>query len=128
MRQIDLTQLRDQVDCPACRRQQFDWLYGRQASQSAVLCGRNAVQITPGEAESVDLPALAAKLAGLGRITCNPYLLRLAADGYELTLFADGRAIVGGTDDAATARSVYARFVGHSRPLYAEDVRRAAAC
>ena len=42
----------------------------------------------------------------------NHFLLRLAVDGYELTVFADGRAIIGGTSDPAVARSVYAKYVG----------------
>jgi adenylyltransferase/sulfurtransferase len=33
-------------------------------------------------------------------------------DPYELTVFADGRAIVKGTDDPAMARKIYAQYVG----------------
>jgi hypothetical protein len=33
-------------------------------------------------------------------------------DGHEMTVFADGRAIIKGTDDLALARSMYARYVG----------------
>ena len=40
------------------------------------------------------------------------YLLRFDVDGYELTVFPDGRAIVKGTTDPAVARSVYARYIG----------------
>ena len=42
----------------------------------------------------------------------NPFLLRLAVDDYLLTLFPDGRAIIGGTDDIATARTLYAKYIG----------------
>jgi adenylyltransferase/sulfurtransferase len=42
----------------------------------------------------------------------NEYLVRFSADGKEITIFSDGRAIVNGTDDVAEARSIYARFVG----------------
>ena len=42
----------------------------------------------------------------------NRFLLRATIDGYALTVFADGRAIVGGTDDVTVARSVYAKYVG----------------
>jgi adenylyltransferase/sulfurtransferase len=58
------------------------------------------------------LDELAKRLAGLGRVTRNPFLLRLKVDTYELTLFPDGRAIVQGTDDPAVARTVYAKYVG----------------
>jgi adenylyltransferase/sulfurtransferase len=33
-------------------------------------------------------------------------------DGHEMTVFADGRAIIKGTTDLAVARSLYARYVG----------------
>jgi hypothetical protein len=42
----------------------------------------------------------------------NAYLLRVAIDDYLLTIFPDGRAIIGGTDDIATARTLYAKYVG----------------
>ncbi|MEN6449973.1 MAG: hypothetical protein ABFC96_05750 [Thermoguttaceae bacterium] len=110
-RQIDVRGLRDQTDCPTCKRGEFPWLSGRSASRTAVLCGRGAVQLThPGQSLSLD--ELAARLAGVGRITRNQYLLRLEADGYELTLFPDARAIVSGTNDPAVARAVYAKYVG----------------
>jgi molybdopterin-synthase adenylyltransferase len=42
----------------------------------------------------------------------NAYLLRFRAENYEITLFADGRAIISGTDDVAIARTVYAKYIG----------------
>ena len=56
---------------------------------------------------------MAARLASVGRVTSKRYLLRLAVEGYQLTLFPDGRAIISGTDDIAQARAVYARYIGH---------------
>jgi adenylyltransferase/sulfurtransferase len=111
-RQINLGSLKEQVDCPCCKRREFSWLSGKQGSRSAVLCGRNAVQLSP-PAGAVSLDDLAAKLQGIGPLTRNPFLLRLKVEGYELTVFADGRAIVGGTSDPAAARSVYAKYIGH---------------
>ena len=55
---------------------------------------------------------MAEKLAGVGRVSQNDFLLRLAVDDYVLTIFPDGRTIVGGTDDIATARTVYAKYIG----------------
>jgi adenylyltransferase/sulfurtransferase len=60
----------------------------------------------------LDLPALAEKLKTLGDLKQNEYLLRLIVGEYELTVFRDARAIVRGTDDVSTARSVYAKYVG----------------
>jgi adenylyltransferase/sulfurtransferase len=110
--QVDISTLRDQVDCPTCKHHQFPWLAGKEGSHTAVLCGRNAVQLThPGARISLD--ELARKLEGVGQITRNQFLLRLKVEGYELTIFPDARAIIGGTSDVATARTVYAKYVGN---------------
>jgi len=45
-------------------------------------------------------------------VVANPHLVRLYVPEAELVVFADGRAIVKGTADAARARSIYARYVG----------------
>ena len=112
LRQMDISGLREAADCPTCERGEFPWLEGRRGSHSAVLCGRNAVQITPPERKKLSLDAQAAKLAGVGTVTKNAFLLRLAVDDYLITLFPDGRAIIGGTDDIAEAKTVYARYIG----------------
>jgi molybdopterin/thiamine biosynthesis adenylyltransferase len=112
MRQIDVSKLRDQTDCPTCRHGEYPWLTGQRGSHSAVLCGRNAVQLSPPGAAPLSLDELATKLDGVGQVTRNRYLLRLAVDDYLITVFPDGRAIIGGTDDIAAARTVYAKYVG----------------
>ena len=112
VRQVNIASLRDQVDCPTCKHRQFPWLSGKEGSRSAVLCGRNAVQLSHHGA-AISLEQLARQLAGVGQVTRNPFLLRLKVDAYEVTVFADGRAIVGGTSDVATARTVYAKYVGN---------------
>ncbi len=49
--QLDVRELRQTSDCPCCRHRQFAWLAGQEGSRAAVLCGRNAVQLTqPGKA------------------------------------------------------------------------------
>lgn len=111
IRQINVDSLQ-QVDCPACRHGKYDWLNGERSSHTAVLCGRNAVQLSPPPGTQVSLDEMADKLAAVGRVTRNRYLLRLAVDDYLVTLFPDGRAIIGGTDDISEARTVYAKYIG----------------
>ncbi len=111
LRQVDLSALRGD-DCPACAASDFPWLDGRRASQSAILCGRNAVQLSPPAGAKLSLPALADKLASVGHVSQNRFLVRLAVDDYVLTIFPDGRAIIAGTDDISTARTLYAKYVG----------------
>jgi len=112
IRQMDVRGLRDQTDCPTCKHGEHPWLSGRSGSRTAVLCGRNAVQLSHPEA-SISLDELAQKLAGMGQITRNQFLLRLKVEGFELTIFSDARAIISGTDDITTARTIYAKYVGN---------------
>lgn len=99
-------------DCPTCGLRRFETLEAEAGDLTTVLCGRNAVQVSPRGTVSLDLDALAARLSGAGEVKANEYLVRLRAGAYELTIFRDARAIVRGTDDASVARSVYARYVG----------------
>lgn len=98
-------------DCIACGKRQSDFLDADSQEFAAVLCGRDAVQIAPPKT-TIDLENLAEKLAPLGDVRVNEYLLRFNHNGTELTVFTDGRAIIKGTDDVSTARSLYARFIG----------------
>jgi molybdopterin-synthase adenylyltransferase len=100
------------ADCETCAKRNFEFLAAEAHEFSAVLCGRDAVQIQPVSAARIDLPQLAEKLKNLGAVKQNEYLVRFNAGEYELTVFGDARAIVRGTDDVAAARSIYARYVG----------------
>lgn len=108
---FDVVDLRGQApSCPACTAGRFEDVASPGAS--AVLCGRDAVQLRPAPGTRVDLEALAGRLRAAGRVVANDYLVRFQANGADLVVFADGRAIVKGVSDAAQARSVYARYVG----------------
>ncbi len=99
-------------DCPACGKHNYRYLNAEMGSRSAVLCGRNAVQVNvPGS--TIDLTTVADRLAALGDVKQNPYLLRAHINPYEITLFSDGRAIIKGTEDPDIARSLYARYIGN---------------
>ncbi len=98
-------------DCPACGRGEYRFLNAEVGSRSATLCGRNAVQVSVPHARA-DFETIAGRWAALGKVSFNPHLLRAQIDGYEITLFPDGRAIIKGTEDADLARSLYARYIG----------------
>jgi adenylyltransferase/sulfurtransferase len=70
------------------------------------------VQIRPGPGRTADLDAIERRLAPLGPVTRNAWLLRASIDECTLAIFADGRAIVSGTPDEARARALYDRYVG----------------
>jgi adenylyltransferase/sulfurtransferase len=107
--------------CPACGREPFghdyEYLNAQVGTTSAVLCGRNAVQVavTNGGAHGarLDLAAIADQLAPVAKqLTRNDYLLRAQIDGYEFTVFPDSRAIIKGTEDEEIAKGLYARYLG----------------
>jgi len=104
--------LRRQDDCPVCVRRRFAHLEGARSGRSAILCGRNAVQVSPPGPATIDLKELERRLAPLGEVSRNEFLLRARLDGCEVTVFPDGRAIVKGTDDPSRARALVARYVG----------------
>jgi adenylyltransferase/sulfurtransferase len=104
----------EQGQCPCCKRSEFEYLAGKRGSGAVALCGRDAVQIHPRRAGTLDLSALARKLEPIApeSVRVNPYMLRAMLESYELTLFPDGRAIIKGTDQPDVARSLYAKYVG----------------
>lgn len=98
--------------CPCCAHGRYAYLERGAMSEATVLCGRGAVQVTPGRAISWDLEALAARMGSAGDAERAGSSVRADIDGFELTVFADGRAIVRGADDVEHARALYDRYVG----------------
>jgi molybdopterin-synthase adenylyltransferase len=98
-------------DCVCCARREFTYLDG-EAQPHITLCGRDSVQIHE-RGRVLDLSALRARLAPtVDDVRQNDFLLRFRVAPYEMTIFADGRAILKGTKDPAVARSLYARYIG----------------
>jgi len=97
--------------CRACSRRDFSYLQG-QAQPHITLCGRDSVQIHE-RSRTLDLGALRACLATtVSDVRHNEFLLCFRVAPYQMTVFADGRAILKGTRDPAVARSLYARYIG----------------
>ncbi len=112
VREVPLAGLLDPA-CPCCAARTFAYLDHAEAGPVAI-CGRDAVQVTPGVRTRIDLDAVAEKLRSHGSFTTTRFLVRGLLDGesIELTVFRDGRALVGGTTDPARARSIYAKYIG----------------
>ena len=98
------------ADCRACARREFAFLAG-ETRPHITICGRNSVQIHERNRQ-LDLSELGRRLASIAEARSNDFLLRFRVPPYEMTVFADGRAIVKGTKDPAVARSLYARYIG----------------
>jgi molybdopterin-synthase adenylyltransferase len=98
--------------CRACVRHDFAYLEGK-AQPHVTMCGRDSVQIHERN-RKLDLRELGRRLAvSAPDVRNNDFLVRFrVAPYYEVTVFADGRAIIKGTKDPAVARSLYARYIG----------------
>jgi molybdopterin-synthase adenylyltransferase len=101
---------RPRPDCQTCGQREFVHLAGERRPQ-ITLCGRNSVQIHERN-RPVNFAEMSARLQPHGTVKHNDFVLKFWREPYELTLFPDGRAIIKGTNDAAVARSLYARYVG----------------
>jgi len=98
-------------DCRACAKHDYSYLEG-QAQPHITLCGRDSVQIHE-RSRALDLAALALRLQPVVEdVRQNDFLIRFRVAPYEMTVFADGRAILKGSKDPALARSLYARYLG----------------
>ena len=97
--------------CRACVRREFTYLEG-EAQPHITMCGRDSVQIHE-RGRALDLSLLKSRLGSVVEdLRQNDFLLRFRVAPYEITVFADGRAILKGTKDPAVARSLYARYIG----------------
>jgi molybdopterin-synthase adenylyltransferase len=101
------------VDCETCGLGRYETLSATPSESAAILCGRDAIQISPQRQSVIDFEALAERLRGAGEVKFNQYLLRFTTGDFELTVFRDARSIVRGTNEIAIARSLYAKYIGN---------------
>lgn len=100
------------TDCPTCAKREFPSLRVANEDQFTSLCGRETIQITPQGVKQRDLAAWKERLANVGEVEINPFLLRCRVEGKTLVLFQDGRVMVQGTDDVVEAKNMYAKYIG----------------
>jgi molybdopterin-synthase adenylyltransferase len=99
-------------DCRACIHRDLRYLEG-DAQPHLTMCGRDSVQIHE-RRRQLNLPELGRRLSPtVDEVRENGFLLRFRVPPYEMTVFADGRAIIKGTRDPSVARSLYARYIGN---------------
>lgn len=97
--------------CRACVQRNFTYLEGK-SQPHVTMCGRDSVQIHE-RRRQLDLGELSRRLGqSVSSVRRNDFLLRFVVPPYEITVFCDGRAVIKGTQDAAVARSLYARYIG----------------
>ncbi|MFY4774129.1 ThiF family adenylyltransferase [Metabacillus sp. RGM 3146] len=100
--------------CPTCGTHRvYPYLQAEKTSRTAVLCGRDTVQIRPPEDRPLNVPEKASQLNGkVQELFHNPFLLSFHVGHLRLVAFKDGRVLVHGTKNPAEAKSTYQRYFG----------------
>lgn len=102
-------------DCLSCgNKPTYPYLSAGNHAKTAVLCGRDTVQIRPPAPVTRDLLVLADALSRIQgcKVEANPYMVSLTVGAHRLAIFQDGRVLVHGTKDIAEAKSLYHRYLG----------------
>ncbi|BCB35789.1 thiamine/molybdopterin biosynthesis ThiF/MoeB-like protein [Bacillus cereus] len=101
-------------NCPSCGENAlYPYLNKENTSKTAVLCGRNTVQIRPPYKEEMDFERYKELLNDrVNDLNVNPYLLSFSVEEKRLVAFKDGRVLIHGTKDISEAKTVYHRYFG----------------
>ena len=110
---IKLTKAK-KTDCLSCGEQRtYPFLNADNMTKTAVLCGRDTVQVRPSNPLKLQLEKLAKDLKGSDYLVkVNPFLLSCEKDGERMVIFQDGRALIHGTKDMVRAKALYQRILG----------------
>ena len=100
------------IHCEVCARRHFARLENRERMTTTSICGREAVQVVPSPSFKLDFDLLRETLRRSFPLEDNAYLLRCRADGHDLVVFRDGRAMIFGTTDPKRALSLYGKYIG----------------
>lgn len=110
---IKMSKAKDE-GCLSCGTERtYPYLEKENLMKTAVLCGRDTVQIRPPKQGEIELNDLAAQLSSLQyEVKGNPYLLSIEMEENRIVIFKDGRALIHGTKDISHAKSIYQRILG----------------
>ncbi|MDL4839623.1 thiazole biosynthesis adenylyltransferase ThiF [Aquibacillus rhizosphaerae] len=101
--------------CLSCGpNRSYPYLSYQAQTKTAVLCGRDTVQIRPSINMDRDLDSLSDILAKSfdGKMAKNPYLLSFDTGEHRLVIFKDGRVLIHGTKDITEAKTIYHKYLG----------------
>lgn len=100
--------------CASCGEQRiYPFLKYENQTKTAVLCGRDSVQIRPSSPLEVNLRTIAESLKSKGvQADVTPYLVSIQVPPFRMVLFKDGRTLIHGTKDMKEAKSIYHRYLG----------------
>lgn len=102
------------TSCPSCSEEAaYPHLTEENRTKTAVLCGRNTVQVRPPRNRTFNLAQLAATLEQQGtKVKTNGFLLSAVVLGKRIVLFQDGRMLIHGSKDPEGAKKLYQQLLG----------------
>lgn len=106
------SKVRRNPECRTCGRGDFTYLSGSIGIGAVSLCGRNAVQLNQRTRQKIDFREIHERLKEITGVMFNKFMMKFEVEGYEVTLFPDGRAIIKGTTDFNIAKVIYSRYIG----------------
>jgi len=98
--------------CEVCGQHKYGLLESGSRMAAASLCGRDAVQVMPPAAFTMDFDLLRETLGRIFKLEENAYLLKFHVNGMEVMVFHDGRAMIFGTSDPQAALALYGKYIG----------------
>lgn len=100
--------------CPSCSvNPVYPFLSAKDSMKTAVLCGRDTVQLSWSENRQFNIDSFVESIRGtVSKLVHNPHLLACEYNGHRLVLFRDGRMLVHGTKDIVTAKKIAAGLLG----------------
>ena len=112
MTQVNVSSMKKST-CPSCGDgATYPFLTYDEQIKTAVLCGRESVQVRPPEQQQRNLQQLADRLARTdGKVEANAYLLSYSIGEERMVMFQDGRALIHGTNDVEKAKTLYHRYL-----------------
>ncbi|MDQ0160259.1 thiazole biosynthesis adenylyltransferase ThiF [Alkalibacillus salilacus] len=110
---LDVSRLKKE-GCPSCGESPvYPYLSYENQTKTAVLCGRNTVQIRPPKKIDRDLHALVKQLEKQGgTIEQNPFLVTYHYVDRRVVFFKDGRVLIHGMKDIVEAKKIYHQLLG----------------
>jgi molybdopterin/thiamine biosynthesis adenylyltransferase len=100
-------------DCPSCGEDAtYPFLTYENQTKTAVLCGRESVQIRPPSEQQRNLQEVRERLERTdGKVESNDFLLSYTIGEERMVMFKDGRALIHGTNDVEKAKTLYHRYL-----------------
>jgi molybdopterin/thiamine biosynthesis adenylyltransferase len=101
-------------ECRSCGpNPSYPFLAYENQTKTALLCGRDTVQIRPSALQNIDFSYLEKVLVSQGiKVESNPYLLSFSIGEKRLVVFKDGRVLVHGVKDVLQAKNLYHGYLG----------------